>query len=392
MARKRKNTRARDKQARRERVHREQRGSSSQPSEEPPPRGDEPPAPATIAPPVQSAVEAAIDEPVLTPIVGASAENIEVACRYWQWNAYGHGESTLWSEAVNSIATDARSIALTSATLTVPGMACARCDGPLVLSSRAAFDRVYRLANGAEESCAGCDESTQVQLARFAEPKRQARRIEATRAAAVREIEAGFRQAWESARSARISDAYRVELTEDDIPEVDVRTEAVALAMLRYAPGSEVIAPLCEWSTPLSASGDGQSEAVASTVRGGLLRIHPQTSLDTFVWEPTSFDQGLREAEGLHHAVKPPELLNRYRAASATHYSPYGAGLGAAAARLDAHLVARLEPAGMIAPRQGELVATGRRGDHRRGPAILRLRAGPTQPSGRTREPPDPSA
>ncbi|MYV97882.1 hypothetical protein [Streptomyces sp. SID3343] len=95
--------------------------------------------------------------PVLTARANASAEDVDVASRYWQWVSYGLGETTRWVESVSGIAPDARMIALTSVAAVVPGPACVRCGGPLTLSSRAAFDRVYRTGLTAQEGCVDCD-------------------------------------------------------------------------------------------------------------------------------------------------------------------------------------------------------------------------------------------
>ncbi|MYS79158.1 hypothetical protein [Embleya scabrispora] len=98
----------------------------------------------------------------------------------------------------------------------------------------------------------------------------------------------------------------------DAIAEAGVREEAVALAMLRYAPEAGVLDPLPKWSMPLSAAADEQPDLIASSVRAGLLAIHCDSGVDAFVWEPTSFEQALRAAEGVYEDVRPAELTGMY--------------------------------------------------------------------------------
>ncbi|MFE3205692.1 hypothetical protein [Embleya sp. NPDC059237] len=306
-----------------------------------------------------SGVSGRVAPPVLTARAGVSPDDVDVASRYWRWGSYGLGETTRWVETVSGIGPNARMIALASATAVVPGLGCVRCGGPLTLSSRAAFDRVYRLGRTTQEGCVDCDADLRFELDWFNDPTRRAEEQAAREVARVRadtqnRCEAS-RRAWEAARRDCVVRKYADVEMPDAIPEAGVREEAVALAMLRYAPEAGVVAPLSKWSMRLSAATDEQPELIASAVRAGLLAIHADSSVDAFVWEPASFEEALRAAEGVYEDVSPAELTELYRPTQATHHSPHGSHPQSAAAALDAHLTKRLEPTGMTASRREEL-------------------------------------
>ncbi|MFF7251381.1 hypothetical protein ACFZBU_46900 [Embleya sp. NPDC008237] len=298
--------------------------------------------------------------PVVTARAESSAREVDIASRYWTWVSYGLGETTRWAETVSGIAPDARMIALTSAEAVVPGHACARCGGPLTLSSRAAFEWVYRHGRRGSESCVDCDTDARIELDRFNDPVRQARQ-EASREAAQARADTrarcdAARRAWESARRDLLARKYADAAVPEAIPEAGVREETVALALLRYAPDAGLIAPLSTWPVPLSAAADEQADLIASTVHAGLPAIHATSSVHAFVWEPASFDKALLAAEGVYEDVQPAELTGSYYTDRATHYSPHGPHPLSASTALDAHLTKRLDPTGMTTARRQELI------------------------------------
>ncbi|MEU7640551.1 MULTISPECIES: hypothetical protein [unclassified Streptomyces] len=91
-------------------------------------------------------------------------------------------------------------------------------------------------------------------------------------------------------------------------------------------------------------------------VRCGLLKIHPSSPATAFVWEPASFDKALHSADGDPHSIGAPELTDQFYPSTARFYAPFGTSPGTGAEQLDEHLVATLNPAGMTAGQQDDLL------------------------------------
>jgi len=116
---------------------------------------------------------------------------------------------------------------------------------------------VYRAGHAAQEGRVDCDTDLRIELDRFDDPTRRAKeqtgREVARGRAYTRARHEASRRAWEAGRGERVVRKYADAQAPDAIPEAGVREEAVALAMLRYAPEAGVLAPLSKWSMPLSA-------------------------------------------------------------------------------------------------------------------------------------------
>jgi hypothetical protein len=191
------------------------------------------------------------------------------------------------------------------------------------------------------------------------DPARKAKR-EATKAQA-RERQAldGTYAEWRQAQQAAVAQHYAAVFPSErsELPVAPVRDMIGALALLRYAPSISPIAEISGWPDPLYPDSGETSTLLGSLVRASLLKIHPTSPVDAFVWAPESFEDALREAEGDLDAVAEPQLTGSFYPMMARYYAPVGTSPGKAAERLDAHLCAALAPSGMTAGQHDDLLA-----------------------------------
>ncbi|MFE1610383.1 hypothetical protein ACFW7P_16725 [Streptomyces albidoflavus] len=294
--------------------------------------------------------------PKLRIFDGAPEELVTIAREYWRLSHLElDGEYAVWAGPVKAIDTTgwgpAHIAAGAAARAELPGLACPACEGPLTLTSRTAYEQA---CFGELPACVDCspkllEKMNKLRSAKAAGEATPSGGAGNSRGAWPRNAESG----WNALRREELRRLCPLEfLPEAELPTGDVRTEALTLALLHYAPSTTPIEPLSQWGEILHPDPSGDITALA---RGGFVRLHPDSDVNAFHWKPATFKEAITAAHGDLDAVEPPAAA-AYDLRKATHYVPYGTSMGTAATRVSAHLVERLSPAHLDQARREQLL------------------------------------
>ncbi|MFG2778169.1 hypothetical protein ACGFY7_09965 [Streptomyces prunicolor] len=300
--------------------------------------------------------------PEVVPNGEADPELVTIGERYWALAGFAPELGTpVWCEKAKDIDTagwghQIYAVAAAGVRAVVPGRSCSECAGPLSLTSRTAFQQ---LCDGQDPACVECTESLMSAVRLVVDPARKAKREAAKAKAQERQALDGTYATWRQAQQTTVAEHYATVFPSErsELPVAPVRDMIGALALLRYAPSTSPIDEIGGWPDPLYPDSGKISTLLGSLVRASLLKIHPTSSVDAFVWAPESFEDALREAEGDLDAVAVPELTGNFYPMTARYYAPFGTSPGKAAEQLDAHLSTVLAPAGMTAGQHDDLMA-----------------------------------
>ncbi|MGW7492736.1 hypothetical protein ACWGKA_00210 [Streptomyces luteogriseus] len=300
--------------------------------------------------------------PSVTALEGADPELVAIGERYWALAGFHTETGTpVWCERATDIETLGWGnrhyvIAAAGTRAVLEGHDCPACGGPLSLVSRTSLQQVCM--GDATVVCADCSPSLTELVSQLVDPsrqkKRQAAKAEARQQSALQE----GRARWDELCQAAVEAKYPFRLlAESDIPgRAGVREMIATLALLRYAPSATPLTAVSTWTTPLHPDAAASGHLLNSSLTAGLLRVHPSSPHNAFVWHPDSFETCLQEAEGDLDNLPTPTLDGSYYPQRAYFYAPYGTSMGTAAVNLDAHLSAALDPAALTAARQGDLL------------------------------------
>jgi len=307
-----------------------------------------------------STVEVAL---VVTPLDGAASELVEIGRRYWNLESIEPETGRIsWAERTSYIAMQSELgrpfvVAAASVRATLPGRTCPDCGGALSLTSRTALERVVA---GEEPVCVECDQSLKDKVTSLVDSNQiHAAQLRRARTATQRNVHR-LQQLHRDAQLAVLHSDYAIELLPDaDIPEASVRTEVAALALLRYAPRPAPISPLQDWVDPLHPRDNQAGTVLAEVLRADLIRIHPDTPINSVVWEPATFDvamAAIKEADlNAEEHIQRVARAGNYYPYRAIHYTPFGHSLDTAAASVRDELNGRLDPAQLTAARQAQM-------------------------------------
>jgi hypothetical protein len=300
--------------------------------------------------------------PAIIPNEDADPELISIGERYWALAGFADDEGTpVWCEKTKDIDTagwgrQIYAVAAAGVRAVVPGRTCTKCSGPLSLTSRTAFQQV---CYGQDPVCVQCTDSLLAAIRIVLDPARKAKRDQAKAAAETRQVTDRARASWRQSQREIVEETYPADFPSQvrTPPTAPVRDMLGTLALLRYAPTTSPITQVSTWPDPLHPNSSRVASLLGSLVRAGLVSIHPSSPVTAFVWEPETFEEALSEAGGDLGAVGPPRLTGSFYPLSACYYAPHGTSAGTAAEQLDAHLTTALDPAGMTAARQNDLLA-----------------------------------
>lgn len=295
---------------------------------------------------------------------GVPEELHTIGERYWSVAYHDHEIGmVVWKGTTSTIDTSGWGPAYIAAAAgviaSVATHACDRCDGQLTLTSRSAYER---LCVGGSATCVDCTPGLRDKIKRLIDPQRiQQRRAKQERAQQQAEIDkktSRWDTQWKEWQREAVITQYPDALTpEADIPQADVRTEAATLALLRFSPQVAPIPPVRTWpADPLHPVPAQAGDVIAAATRARLLRVHPDTHVNAFVWDPPSLHDALAQVSGDLDELPFPQLTNRYLPREATHFVPYGPSKGTAVDALDAHLAKRLDPSQLTGERQEQFL------------------------------------
>ncbi|MCQ8772092.1 hypothetical protein [Streptomyces telluris] len=312
-----------------------------------------------------SGPEPAVDDSsALTPIVnaidGADPELVAIGERYWALAGFADG-CPVWCEKVKDIDTagwghQKHAVAAAGVRAFLPGQLCPECAYPLSLTSRTALQQAV---DGQTMACVECTESLLIAARLVADPARKAKRDAAKAEAEAHQARQGARERWRQAQREAVDSRYAACFPSDGdaLPGASVRQMVAALALLRYAPSPAPIPEIQAWPDPWHPSLDKAASLLGELVRADLVKIHPSTPVTAFVWEPATFDEAVQETENGPDTVDAPQLTGSFYPTLARFFAPYGTSAEKAVEQLDAGLTDALDPAGMTAARQGDLLA-----------------------------------
>ncbi|MEV7524214.1 hypothetical protein [Streptomyces sp. NPDC091371] len=299
--------------------------------------------------------------PTLVPVAGADAELVAIGERYWALAGF-HAEfgTAVWCEKTAQIETSGwgrqiYAVAAAGVRAVVKGVACAKCGGPLSLTSRTAFQQ---LCDGEEQVCVDCNSSLLAAVQVVLNPTRKEKREQQREAEAAQRVIAEARSRWHQQQLDEMVAEYPVAFpsVSQELPVGGIREMVGALALLRYAPASDPIRSVGSWPVPLHPDSEEISKLLGSLVRASLIAIHPSTPASAVVWEPASFEDAVREAGGDLGEIPQPKLTHQFYPTLAHYFAPIGTSMGKAVEGLDGHLTAALAPMDMTADEQGELL------------------------------------
>jgi hypothetical protein len=221
----------------------------------------------------------------LSPSQGADAELINVFQEYWDATSRPEAGPTRWSSTVSRVAagawgSDTAAAAGAGGVATVRDRICVQCQGPLTLTSRAAFDRAQE---GQPVKCRNCTAQYNDRVNRILSPETQLRKEARAIEEQEREAAQDEHQRVGIMRKAAIHAKYSASRG-DDSPstyDADTQTRLVTLAIIRrHMAGGVSIAldDVGEVFAPESMAG-----LFYETV-GQLLVIHPSTPPNAFTW------------------------------------------------------------------------------------------------------------
>ncbi|MFG2898212.1 hypothetical protein ACGFZH_14165 [Streptomyces zaomyceticus] len=284
--------------------------------------------------------------------------------RYWALAGFAPELGTpVWCEKVKDIDTvgwghQIYAVAAAGVRAVVAGRLCPRCGGPLSLTSRAALQQV---SDGHDPACADCNESLTAAVRVIVDPARKAKREAARARVEERNAVDSAHTRWKQLQRDVTAEEYAAVFPSDgEVPAAGVREMVGALALLRYAPSTSPITAAGSWPDPLHPDRGKIGSLLGTLIRADLLRIHASSPATAFVWQPATFEEALREAEGDLDAIGAPRLSGSFYPLAAHYYAPHGTSAGKAVEELDAHLIAALAPAGMNEGRQEDLLTVAR--------------------------------
>ncbi|MFB6507489.1 hypothetical protein ACFYXP_38125 [Streptomyces sp. NPDC002466] len=291
----------------------------------------------------------------------ADPELIAIGERYWALAGFTPELGTpVWCEKANDISVAGwgkklYAVAAAGVRAVVPGRECPECGGALSLTSRTAFQQVL---DDEKPLCVDCTPSLLEAVQYVLDPARKAKR-ERAQAREQAQLAAHEAQArWIAGQKQAIEAEHPAVFPRDDaIPRASVKKMVATLALLRFAPSTSPISRVGDWVTPLYPEMGKVNTVVASTVQSGLLAIHPDSPPHAFVWEPQAYEQAVQQAGGDLDAVVAPELTDGFYPLEASLFAPRGPSAGTAVKALDDHLAKELQPAGMKADQQEDLLA-----------------------------------
>ncbi|WP_030895455.1 hypothetical protein [Streptomyces sp. NRRL F-5053] len=303
--------------------------------------------------------------PTVVPNDKADPELVTIGERYWALAGFAEDYGTpVWCEKVKDIDTvgwggQVHAVAAAGVRAVVAGRKCRKCAAPLSLTSRTAFQQV---CDGNAPACVECTPSLLDAVRVVLDPARKAKRDAARAKRQAQQARDEAHTRWLQLQQEAVAKKYAAVFpSENSTPPIaGVREQIAALALLRYAPSTSPIDRISAWPDPLHPDNSKISATLGALVRAGLVRIDPSSPVSAFVWEPESFDDALRAAEGDLDALPEPQLTDSFYPLAARYYAPFGTSPGRAAEELDAHLTAALDPAGMTIGRQNDLLAVTR--------------------------------
>ncbi|WP_159041262.1 hypothetical protein [Streptomyces sp. WM4235] len=303
--------------------------------------------------------------PELVPNPGADPDLVVIGERYWALAGFSPELGTpVWCEKVKDIDTagwghQIYAVAAAGVRAVVPGRTCSQCGEALSLTSRTAFQQV---CDGQDSACVECTESLLSAVRVVLDPARKAKREAGRARTRQQEVLHDTGAAWAEVQKEVVAQRYATVFPRERTEplSVSVKDMVATLALLRYASSTSPIADIGAWLDPLYPDMGEVTELLGSLVRAELLKIHPTSPAEAFVWDPASFEHALRDAGGDLDALAAPELNGSFHPLRARYYAPFGTSQGMAAEQLDIDLAAALGPALMSATQQAELLALAR--------------------------------
>ncbi|MFE2554716.1 hypothetical protein ACFXGT_01570 [Streptomyces sp. NPDC059352] len=154
-----------------------------------------------------------------------------------------------------------------------------------------------------------CNESLTAAVRVIADPARKAKREAARAKAEERSAVDSAHVRWKQLQRDVIAEEYAAVFpSKGEAPASGVREMVGALALLRYAPSTSSIAAVGSWPDLLYPDSGKIGSLLGTLVRADLLRIHSSSPTTAFVWKPATFEEALREAEGVVDVIGAPQL------------------------------------------------------------------------------------
>ncbi|MFI1973536.1 hypothetical protein [Streptomyces wedmorensis] len=268
--------------------------------------------------------------PAVVPREGADAELVVIGERYWAFAGFAPELGTpVWCERAKDIDTagwghQVYAVAAAGVRAVVAGRLCPQCGGPLSLTSRAAFQQV---CDGYAPVCVDCNESLTAAVRVIVDPARKAKREAAKAKAEERNAVDSAHARWKQLQREAVAEEYAAVFpSKTEVPASGVREMVGALALLRYAPSTSPIAGVGSWPDPLYPDNGKTGSLLGTLIRADLLSIHSSSPVTAFVWEPATFEEALREAEGDVDAIGTPRLSGSFYPTVAHYCHPCGGG------------------------------------------------------------------
>lgn len=230
----------------------------------------------------------------IQPILDAPSQLAELGARYWSLSGF-ESETGLpiWAENTRDLGFEAWAskvgvAAAAGAVARVLGQSCPECSGPLTLTSREAF---RKLLLRQDVRCRRCSPQLEAQAAKVLEPANLERRAASVSRAASARRETAAREQLVADRQEAVRSSYPLAADADTIlpsrASIDVRV--ATLALLSNSDAYDPIPSLDATGLLLAPRPRTTADLIGEIISSGLLRQHPSTPTDAFVWADDDF-------------------------------------------------------------------------------------------------------
>ena len=243
------------------------------------------------------------------PVPDAPTDLVELGTRYWGLTGFDAATGlAIWTESTRNLgfevwASKVGVAAAAGVVASVVGQSCPDCGGPLDLTSREAFRKFLM---GHEVRCRSCSPQLEAQAAKILEPANLQRRAAAKNRAEAAQRDSAAREQLVVDRQGAVRSSYPLMADADTIlpsrASIDVRV--ATLALLSNSDAYDPIPSLDSSGLLLAPRPRTTADLVGDIISAGLLRQHPSTPADAFVWAENESDGATATFEGNYYPTR----------------------------------------------------------------------------------------
>ena len=278
-----------------------------------------------------------------------ASDLVGIARQYWDLRGLDEaGVNPLWRTRVREIDTNDKGgrhhlLAAAASRAVAKGYFCASCEEELSLPNRTALNQI--LSGDDSVVCVDCHPTLMEEAEQYRNPDtwvaRQAERRREKQS--INEAYAEAEEFWIRSHREVLQRTYALLCQpEDQLPQLSVRQELAALAVVRNAAKGGIISLKEHLTLPPLSPDNRDVETLAELRAHEVLCIHPPTPMESMCWRIGSFSEAVAHDEGDLGSLPAPELTGSYFPYRTRFYVSYGRDLQGAVSLADTELLRRL--------------------------------------------------